>query len=79
MKFALIVGSFFCKVIVGYKNEKGVIKNFKKLKRLKNDNSKNVSRYFSGDVEGSVGLVQFQIVPCSSLYFFSRSVGLPNA
>ena len=24
---------------------------------------------------GSVGSVQFQIVPCSSLYFFSRSIG----
>ena len=50
---------------------KGVIKNFK----LKNDNSKNISSNFSGAVESSVGSVQFQIVPCSSLYFFSRSIG----
>ena len=52
---------------------KGVIKN---LKILKNDNSKNISRNFSGAVVGSVGSVQFQTVPCSSLYFFSRSIGL---
>ena len=52
----------------------GVIKNLK-IKKLKNDNSKNISRNFSGAVEGSVGSVQFQIVPCSSLYFFSRSIG----
>ena len=30
---------------------------------------------FSGAFVGSVGSVQFQIVPCSSLYFFSRSIG----
>ena len=51
---------------------KGVIKN---LKKFLNDNSKNISRKFSGAVEGSVGSVQFQIVPCSSLYLFSRSIG----
>ena len=28
---------------------------------------------------GSVGSVQFQIVPCSSLYLFSRSIGPSNA
>ena len=50
---------------------KGVIKNLK----IKNDNSKNISRNFSGIVEGSVGSVQFQIVSCSSLYFFSRPIG----
>ena len=50
---------------------KGVIKNLK----IKNDNSKNISRNFSGAVEGSVGSVQFQKVPCSSLNFFSRSIG----
>ena len=44
----------------------------KKIKHLKNDNSKNISMNFSGAVAGSVGSVQFQIVPCSSLYF-SRS------
>ena len=53
---------------------KGVIKNFK-IKKNKDDNSKNISKNFSGAVEGSVGTVQFQIVPCSSLYFFSRSIG----
>ena len=51
---------------------KGVIKN---LQKLKNDNIKNISRNFSGAIEGNVGSVQFQIVPCSSLYFFSRSIG----
>ena len=30
---------------------------------------------FSGVVEGSVGSFEFQIVPCSSLYLFSRSIG----
>ena len=50
---------------------KGVIKNLKNIKKF--DNSKNISRNFSGAVVGSVGSVQFQIVPCSSLYF-SRSV-----
>ena len=50
---------------------KGVRKNFK----IKNDNSKNISRNFCGAVEGSVGSVQFQTVPCSNLYFFSRSLG----
>ena len=34
-----------------------------------------MSRNFSGAVEGSVGSVRFQIVPCSSLYFFLRSIG----
>ena len=56
---------------------KGVIEDLKIKKNffnLKNDNSKNISRNFSGAVVGSVGSVQFQIVPCSSLYF-SRSIG----
>ena len=48
---------------------KGVIKNLK-IKKFKNDNSKNISRNFSGAVEGNVGSVQFQIVLSSSLYFF---------
>ena len=52
---------------------KGVIEDLKFLKNL-NDNSKNISRNFSGAVVGSVGLVQFQIVPRSGLYF-SRSIG----
>ena len=40
---------------------------------LKNDNSKNISRTFSGVVVGSVGSVHFWIVPWSNLYF-SRSI-----
>ena len=49
-------------------------KELKKKKKL-NGNIKNKSRNLSGAVGGSVGSVQFQIVPCSSLYFFSRSIG----
>ena len=43
---------------------KGVIENLK-IKKIKNDNkhSKNISRTFSVVVVGSVGSVQFQIVP----------------
>ena len=33
-----------------------------------------MSTKFSGAVEGSVGSVQFQIVPCSTLHFFSKSI-----
>ena len=44
-----------------------------KIKNLKNDNSKNISRTFSGVVVGSVGSVHFRIVPWSGLYF-SRSI-----
>ena len=53
---------------------KGVIKSLK-IKKIKYNNSKSISRNFSGDIVGSVGSVQFQIVLCSSLYFFSRSIG----
>ena len=53
---------------------KGVIKNLN-FKKLKSDHSKNISRNFSGAAVSSVGSVQFQIVPCSSLYLFSRSIG----
>ena len=53
---------------------KEAIKNLKVKRKLKNDNNKNIARNLSGAVEGSVGSVQFQIVPCSSLYF-SRSIG----
>ena len=44
---------------------KGVIdlKNFFKFFNLKNDNSKNISRTFSGAVADSVRSVHFQIVP----------------
>ena len=44
---------------------KRVIEDLKILKtfNLKNDNSKNISRTFSGVVVASVGSVQFQIVP----------------
>ena len=75
MKFALKIESFFCKVIVGYKMKiKGLIEDLKFKKIFLNDNSKNIAKNFSGAVVGSVGSVQFQIVPCSSLYF-SRSIG----
>ena len=54
---------------------KGVIKDLKIKKfNLKNDNSKNISRTFSGAIADSVGSVHFQIVPGSGLYF-SRSIG----
>ena len=46
------------------------------FKKLISDNSKNISRNFSGAVVGRVGSVQFQIVLCSSLYLFLRSIGL---
>ena len=46
---------------------KGMIEDLKFKKKFLNDNSKNISRNFSGAVAGSVGSVQFQIVPCSSL------------
>ena len=43
---------------------KEVTKDLKiKLKTKKNDNSKNISRNFSGAVVDSVGSIQFQIVP----------------
>ena len=45
---------------------KGVIEDLKIKKiffKLKNDNSKNISRTFSGGVVDSVGSVHFQIVP----------------
>ena len=45
---------------------KGVIEDLKKEKNF--NNSKNISRNFSGAVAGSVGSVQFQIVPCSSCF-----------
>ena len=34
-----------------------------RLKNFKNDNSKNISRHFSGAIVVSVGSIQFQIVP----------------
>ena len=52
---------------------KGVIENLKIKKKLKND-SKNISRTFSGVVVGSVGSVHFWIVSWSGSYF-SRSIG----
>ena len=45
-----------------------------KIFNLKNDNSKNISRSFSGAIANSVGSVHFQIAPGSGLYF-SRSIG----
>ena len=41
----------------------GIIKDLIFFKVLKNDNSKNISRNFSGAVVDSFGPVQFQIVP----------------
>ena len=52
---------------------KGVIEDLKIKKKLKND-SKIISRTFSGVVVDSVGSVNFCIVPWSRLYF-SRSIG----
>jgi len=51
-----------------------VIKNLNFFKKSRSDNNKNISRNFSGAVVGSMGSVQFQIVPCSSLYLFSRCI-----
>ena len=47
---------------------KGVIEDLKVKKKLnlKNDNSKNISRNFSGAFVGSVVSVQFQIVLVSA-------------
>ena len=54
---------------------KGLIEDLKIFFfKFKNDNSKNISEYFSGGVDVSVGSLQFQIVSCSSIYF-SRSIG----
>ena len=52
---------------------KGVREDLKFKKNCFND-SKNISRTFSGVVVGNVGSVHFQIVPWSILYF-SRSIG----
>ena len=55
---------------------KGVIEDLKKKKKIliKKNNSKNMSRIFSGAVVGRVGSVQFQIATCSTVYF-SISIG----
>ena len=42
---------------------KGVIEDLKFKKIFLNDNSKNIAKNFSGAVVGSVGSIQFQIVP----------------
>ena len=52
---------------------KRIIKNW--LFIIKIYISKSISGNFSGAVVGSVGSVQCQIVLCSSLYFFSSSIG----
>ena len=45
---------------------KGVIEDLKFFKKIKKkNNSKNISRPFSGGVVDSVGSVHFQIVPWS--------------
>ena len=62
-------------VIVSFQNGKsGVIEDFKKRKKkisIKNIIIivKNISWNLSGVFAGSVGSVQFQIAPCSSLHF----------
>ena len=72
MKFALKQGICFVGQYQVIKLKiKGAVKN---LKKLKDDNIKNISRV-SLKLLWAVGSVQFQIIPCSSLYFFSRSVG----
>ena len=48
---------------------KGVIEGLKIFLIKKKNDSKNISRTFSGVVVGSVGSVHFQIVPWSGLYF----------
>ena len=53
---------------------KGLVEDVKIKKKLKNENSKNISRTFSGVVVGSVGSVHFWIVPWSGFYF-SKSIG----
>ena len=47
---------------------KGVIEDLKFFLIKKKNDSKNISRTFSG-VVGSVGSVHFQLVPWSDLYF----------
>ena len=53
------------------------LKNFfliKKRKKERKNDSKNISRTFSGGVVSIVGSVHFWLVPWSDLYF-SRSIG----
>ena len=52
---------------------KGVIEDLKNFFNFFND-SKNISRTFSGVVVGTVVSVHFRIVPWSGLYF-SKSIG----
>ena len=42
---------------------KGIIEHLKVKKKKKKNDSKNISRTFSGGVVGSVGSVHFSIVP----------------
>ena len=51
---------------------KGVIKKLTFLR--KKILVEKINLEFSGAVVGSVGSVQLQTVPCSSLYLFSRSM-----
>ena len=62
-EFCFKKSGLFFKLIVGYKNEKGVIEDLKIKKKNNHENSKNISRTFSGVVMDSVGSVHFQIVP----------------
>ena len=56
---------------------KGIIVDLKIIFLIKNDNSRNISRTFSGIVADSVGSVHFPIVPCFSLYFLKVYRPLP--
>ena len=58
---------------------KGVIKNLNLKQNHKMIIVKNIFSYFSRVVVGSVGSVHLQIVPCSSLYLFSRYIGPSSA
>ena len=73
-----IYGICFRKIVffrkVGYKNERTEI--FKKLEVIMV--KIYISKNFSGAVVGSVGSVQCQIVPCSSLHLFSKSIAAPS-
>ena len=61
MKFALKNRVFFLCKVIGLKMKIRVIEDLKIKKKIKND-SKNISRTFSGVVVGSVGSVHSRIV-----------------
>ena len=57
------------RVIGNFKRKEKRKKEKKRKKFLIKKKGKNISRNFSGAVVVSVGLVLFQIAPCSSLHF----------